>query len=1823
MSIEDWENGVNAIYERWDNKQENPSSTLGTDEALDMGILQPEEENNNTDIQNNSEQQEGQPTKVEIQPDERKYEKLGFWESQGDMLRAVGTEASHFFLPKALESDYQSRTHYAENMKYLYRYGVGTAAFIGSFMATGGASGAVGATMAASKVATVANAGTKAIKLGQGLQKLAKGFKIINTTQVGLKAAHAGKSMGTVKALMGLSSAANASVDYLAADAMASFFLSRPEEGEGHFADVFGETDNKFVSFLQTDPNDSNFEFRLKETVNNTLLGIPMGFGIGGTVSAVALQRPVRTFFKGLNKSLHAKTAKEASEGLAQTAEGKIALERIAKTEDFINEVELARKEAAETGQEVSQIIADRFPANRIEEAKELARLRDEGENIFTYEDGTWSIAVNNWEDAYKLTPEQYKAQLAASDLMGGESNLGNTALTHQDEAVKHTWTNRGWIGENEPLNGKTANKIVKNYKDKFEIDNNIKVEFVDGLTINGKAVDGNTTGTNYLGKTKKNNKIAIDKKKLQIKQIEDKITMAEGGNGEISDPVDVLKEQLRIAQEELKNLENPPKKQSNITIKIDKNARNPYATLRAEIEHARDIAKGEVPTTKDKHFSRYEGANEAEVAPDYVYKKSQGKAKALGEEVPSHNFMKDGQNPSNELKYKQETTNGQQGTTTTTDTDKQRKAEAVRRFVEGATGHNDSGSHENGLFVQRDNLWVVNETKGDLFDGANVSKASYQELPQTTEAGQQFADALSKAKKNLGADGENVDVHTAEDYANARTFLSEDGLSGVAVTKDGEIISVFVDPSAKVAEGRGRGRALVELAKQNGGTHLNCYDVGLPDYYKAHGFSETNRMKWSDEFWDKEKWHKELHTKYNNGEPDVVEMELGKTAKSGVEAPTETTAEQLKIDFNTKVNETVSTEDIGAKIKNGDIEFKTTDDIEATISHIMNNDKEISGVTFRDVAEDADNWFTQEMAENPVEYAVALGKRSPNEIDNYVREQLAAVKLLSVLKDLEANADPRETLKILTAARGVSQFIDNSKSRFGAALNYQKVINKAIPVFGSEKLSDLALQGITEIADILDNISLNFTRGQSLDSFKQEFMTNFQKHPAFNEIMGNKQLFSKLNEALETSYNGLKKGKKVDPSKVIVETLLREDAELCGWYAKLADTTKGFTDTIKYWGSQAPSYVINNVLGLGSAFKNISSGIVQSNLYPTYKILGGMLTGNGEITREGIDQWLSTFVNFGESMRLAKQAFLVGDGLLTNTKEFTEDGLKDGFHKWATNLQDIREDGFGITLQNIHSLVPRFMMASDEFMSQLNYRNIVRSKALSQARREAGILGDAAQSADDIFKKTAFTEDGRPLDFEAFVEAKDMLFQVPLNRKIYDPATGTKRDTGMDKTVLSQLGSVFQEGTQKFIPLRVFFPFIKTPVNIAEQALQSNPLYAVLNNNTRKKFFSTNPEVRAKAFGKMATMITLGAGFSIAAASGMITGSEPLDKKEKAALLKTGWRPYSIKIGDKYVPYMNMITPLDSYMAFCADAVALSGKALTPEQEMGLSEMSGQILGTIMNDYIDQAGFRSNTEKMMDIFNPSTDVRVREKIAANFFAGFLPMSGNVNAVRSAVKTAKGQTAQTKPEGFYDNLVKNYTDVFTSTQDYRRDVFGNRVDQYGLIITKATDYKFMQPEYAEMARLAEKGYSPTNIGHMLKKTGVPLEEFKSVETGRSAYDAMYDELTETRIGGKTLQEAVADLIKSPRYQSLNDGINGDGKDWSAVSYKTKKKLLDDTFQRYYNVAKKRVINKRGNEFVDKNGMTMRDRQQAIKTQMLQERVNQGLDNNILNQVTKF
>ena len=1042
-TVEEWEEIVHP---------KQPSD----EDLTELGVLR----------QDTSREEEGNTGKKLELAERQDYENLGYWDTVKDELTAGAVELSKFVTPKKYELNYTPRTKAGEAFqtfsKYLYGFG--------GLMAGGSIAGMA-------KGALLAKKATGLAKVAGGLETVLSGNKFFKTSKVGLKAFGVGAlNVGTQGILQG--GILDATIH---------------EENEGRMADLFGDTENAFVSWLQTDPNDLTAEAKLKNVIDGALFGI----GLNGVVSGV--EGVLGRLFKNVKLAKAAKDAgKEIPDSTAkEVAQDTTELAKTAKTSDLVDTVKKIRDECQTSGEDASQKLIDVLSPENIEDGQAILKMLDEGEEIFVHGDGTFDISVSKYEDAYKVSEEEYKKQLEARDkatsVIDGKVRHGDTAIEHQNQAVKDTWTNRGWIGENEELTKTNAAKIVARYKEKFKIDNNIKVEFVDGLKSNGKTVEGNTTQTTFLGKNKKSTKAAqtrIDKKKLEIQKLKDKITMLEGGNAEVSDPLDILKEKLRIASNELKDLTDipQPEKIGNITIQIDSNAEHPYATLRAELEHARDLAKGEVPQEEGKHFARYTGANEAEVAPSYTYKKSKGRAKAFGLEADSavkdeaalQNVTDNGQTPSNKLELNQENINGQR-----TDKNSERtisSSDSPNQIGRGEIGtdgqnsrtisENDSQrSNGNRLFIRRNDVWIVDTNSKNTFNNNKVSKVSYKELSQDVESGNSFYNAISQAKADLGALGASVHTYTPEEYSQMRCFLSEDGMSGIAVKSDGDIVSVFSNPNAKINDFRSRGHALVELAKQNGGTKLDAFDTYLPDFYKKHGFEETGRDIWNEQY-KPNGWDKEFYKKYNNGEPDVVYMELkNKSSK----LPEETTTKQLKIDFSQATAEVKNSEELVDAVTSGKAEITKPEDVAFTVEKTIDLDPEISGTTWEALSKDADKLADVLIEADNLGYTddiyKAMSMNDVKTLDEITRKALAAQKLSSHLADKLATLGedpPIETMSaVIDMIDYIKRYTKETGSAEGRSLGARRFIKKAFQTFGSLRLSELTKAGISELSDL------------------------------------------------------------------------------------------------------------------------------------------------------------------------------------------------------------------------------------------------------------------------------------------------------------------------------------------------------------------------------------------------------------------------------------------------------------------------------------------------------------------------------------------------------------------------------------------------------------------------------------------------------------------------------------------------------------------------------------------------------------------------------------
>lgn len=215
-------------------------------------------------------------------------------------------------------------------------------------------------------------------------------------------------------------------------------------------------------------------------------------------------------------------------------------------------------------------------------------------------------------------------------------------------------------------------------------------------------------------------------------------------------------------------------------------------------------------------------------------------------------------------------------------------------------------------------------------------------------------------------------------------------------------------------------------------------------------------------------------------------------------------------------------------------------------------------------------------------------------------------------------------------------------------------------------------------------------------------------------------------------------------------------------------------------------------------------------------------------------------------------------------------------------------------------TLPGRMLMTEDEFFKGWMYRMDLNTQITRRSKkvyREA--LESGMSEADALAKMEAeaislFQNPPRDMDEAALLFAQKGTFTADL-----PPA-------------LKSLQNVFNHPA-----LKIIVPFFKTPANIGLQVLERTP-FAPLSSQWREEI-AKGGVYRDMALAKVTLGSAVLATFGALAAEGKITGSGPVRKEDREALLRTGWQPYSIKIGDKYYSYRGM-DPMSAFLAIASD---------------------------------------------------------------------------------------------------------------------------------------------------------------------------------------------------------------------------------------------------------------------------------------------------------------
>ena len=557
-----------------------------------------------------------------------------------------------------------------------------------------------------------------------------------------------------------------------------------------------------------------------------------------------------------------------------------------------------------------------------------------------------------------------------------------------------------------------------------------------------------------------------------------------------------------------------------------------------------------------------------------------------------------------------------------------------------------------------------------------------------------------------------------------------------------------------------------------------------------------------------------------------------------------------------------------------------------------------------------------------------------------------------------------------------------------------------------------------------------------------------------------------------------------------------------------------------------------------------VSNGVLMT-VRPIEEIVGNkisqMISSGDQIKAQAyknqLDESITTLASLtqyvGDANRYFVEAFKNGDQILQ--KGDVQAGKLD-----TANVKSIPTKYGGEVIR----LPSRFLNAGDEWFKQINYRSKLKGIAVREGKRaiqEGTLKAKNLKEWVDEFMRQGFDETGlRGTNEEALRYAEENTFT----------------------NELVGITARFQDMIIANPFLKQFFPFVKTPFNIAKAVADRTPFGALY----RSADFlgkSGDPRQIAKVRGQFAvSSIVLGAGYFLAQ-NGIISGrtnykgdGKPLHTYKDAELIRTkksgtGFKAYSIKFSNGQQFSFGQLDPFGALLGIMADFVTVYDR-LTEEEIERIGMNSNMWLYNADGD--NPLNFLQKTQ----IFGSALYKSGQRNILSKTY--LKAMTDIIDAINSEDGNKLERYLSQKADSFVPNIFKKvlndpfYRDTrslldtvlyrigledvasprYNAIGEPHRDgdsfvkrLFKNSIDIFGT--TKLKEDIVAQ----ELLRL---GKGLPQWKDMID--GIPYKEFKKGKI--SAWDRINQKLTTHVIDGKTLRQALEELIQSEDYLRRED-----------------------------------------------------------------------------------
>lgn len=596
--------------------------------------------------------------------------------------------------------------------------------------------------------------------------------------------------------------------------------------------------------------------------------------------------------------------------------------------------------------------------------------------------------------------------------------------------------------------------------------------------------------------------------------------------------------------------------------------------------------------------------------------------------------------------------------------------------------------------------------------------------------------------------------------------------------------------------------------------------------------------------------------------------------------------------------------------------------------------------------------------------------------------------------------------------------------------------------------------------------------------------------------------------------------------------------------------------------------YYMNSLLsGPTTQLVNILGNSLTLALRTAELAAGGLLAGDPAVTKAVLKHAFDMDM-FKEAWSVAVHSFKKNESTLTQGSRTLDDRVM--------NERAIGMDGKGALADSVNALgtvvnLPsRALQMGDEFFKQLNYRQYVKMNLAYEGLTKHGIR-DGRQLAEYVIKNfdkyvtqggRAYNEQGIYLDAvaaankqglkagtaqdefienylkeNAFDDSRGGLADAALNYAEVGTFTNDLRKDGIIGPISNSLSQLKNKGPY-WQTLNFVIPFLRTPTNILSFALDRTPISVVGDafNLMRRRDDATlalrsdDPFVRAQAHGKLATATSVSAAalWYTMANKEFITGKGPATPEEREVLEKSGWRPYSIKIGDTYISYARL-DPAATIIGLFADLVEAS--EYHDFSDNTFQDMFAAVALSLQNN-ITHKSYLKGLDSMLNFVKDP--VKNAEAFGGNIVGGFAP------TLFSQMQNAGDERALRETRSIFDYFLKRTPAV--GTLPLKRDFLGDplvmKTAAFGIKGTGVINPFYFSHDSddivdQELAELKHGFSMPDSKLH----NAIQTKDIYN-DDGRQAYDRWLELTGTTKIGNKTLKQQLRKLVTSKGYQAM-------------------------------------------------------------------------------------